>query len=104
MAERLPFEVAAKISHDDVARILRWHLDYFEEVGLASEYGEELGGEVVAPDAEPVVARGGRCRRLRGGPGARRGPRAQALQVVCVLDLQLHYLDEIGAIGPTAEG
>jgi hypothetical protein len=104
IADRLPFEVAAEISHDDVDRILRWHLDYFDEVGLASEFGEELGGEVVPSDHEPVVAQDEDAvdyvvsRALADGRGI------TALHVVCVLDLQLRYLDEIGAIGPTAEG
>jgi hypothetical protein len=104
IADRLPFEVAAEISHDDVQRILQWQLDYFDEVGLASEYGEELGGEVVPQDAEAVVASEDDsvdyvvARALADGRGL------TSLQVVCVLDLQLHYLDEIGAIGPSADG
>jgi hypothetical protein len=104
VADRLPYEVAAEISHDDVARILRWHLDYFEQVGLASEYGEELGGEVVAPDADPVVAVEDDSVDYVVGRAVEEGRGLTALQVVCVLDLQLRYLDEIGAIGPSAEG
>ena len=104
IAERLPFEVAAEISHDDVQRILQWQLDYFDEVGLASEYGEELGGDVVPLDSADVVVSEDDsvdyvvARALADGRGL------TSLQVVCVLDLQLQYLDEIGAIGPTADG
>jgi hypothetical protein len=104
IADRLPFEVAAEISHDDVDRILQWHLDYFDEVGLASEFGEELGGEVVPTDHEPVVAQDDEAVDYVVGRALADGRGLTALQVVCVLDLQLRYLDEIGAIGPTAEG
>ncbi|HEX7097155.1 MAG TPA: hypothetical protein VF183_14820 [Acidimicrobiales bacterium] len=103
IADRLPFEVAAEISHDDVRRILQWHLDYFQGVGLASEFGEELGGDAVARDVDAVVAEDEElvdyvvARALEDGRGVR------PLDVVCVLDLQLKYLDEIGAIGPRAE-
>lgn len=104
IADRLPFEVASQISHDDVRRILQWHLDYFQGVGLASEFGEELGGEVVPDEVDAVVAEDDAAvdyvvaRALEEGHGVR------ALDVVCVLDLQLAYLDEIGAIGPRADG
>jgi hypothetical protein len=104
IADRLPFEISAEISHDDVRRILQWHLEYFDEVGLASEFGEELGGDVVPVGADPVVAEADDAvdyvvdRALADGHGL------TSLQVVCVLDLQLRYLDEIGAIGPSADG
>jgi hypothetical protein len=104
IAERLPYEVAAEISHDDVNRILQWHLDYFDEVGLASEYGEELGGEVVPAGAEPVVAGDDDAVDYVVARAIDDGHGITPLHVVCVLDLQLRYLDEIGAIGPTAEG
>src|SRR5690606_14829669 len=104
IADRLPCEVAAQISHADVKRILQWHLDYFQGVGLASEYGEEVGGEVVPADAEGVVADDDAAvdyvvaRAVEAGDGVWR------LVGVCVLELQLKCLDAIGAIGPQAEG
>lgn len=102
IADRLPYEVAAQISHDDVDAILRWHLDYFDEVGLASEYGEELGGEVVPADHEPVVAEADEAVDYVVAKAMEDGRGIEPLHVVCVLDLQLQYLDEIGAIGPAA--
>jgi hypothetical protein len=104
VADRLPFEIAAEISHDDVQRILQWHLDYFDEVGLASEFGEELGGDVVPVDAQPVVAVEDEAVDYVVGRALADGRGLTPLQVVCVLDLQLKYLDEIGAIGPSADG
>ncbi len=70
IADRLPDEVTARVGYADVARILRWHLDWFAQAGLSSMHGEEIGGET-APDV--------------GG-------------VVVVLDLQVRYLEAIGAL------
>ncbi len=35
VAERLPFEVQARISHDDVHTVLSWYLDELEVKGVA---------------------------------------------------------------------
>jgi hypothetical protein len=104
IAERLPFEIAAEISHEDVRRILTWHLDYFEKVGLATEYGEELGGDAVPRDAGPVIAETDDAVDFVVGRALADGHGITALHVVCVLDLQLRFLDEIGAIGPSVPG
>ena len=104
IADRLPFEVAAQLSHADVARILRWHLEYFDDVGLSSEFGEELAGEVVPPEHDPVVAEADESIDYVVSRALAEGADLTPLQVVVVLDLQLDYLDEIGAIGPQATG
>jgi hypothetical protein len=103
IAERLPFEIAAEISHDDVDRILRWHLDYFGDVGLATEFGEELGGDAVASGDDPVVAEADESVDYVVGRALAEGRGVTALQVVCVLDLQLQYLAHIGAIERSGE-
>jgi hypothetical protein len=103
IAERLPFEVAAQLSHADVRRILRWHLEYFDEIGLASEFGEELAGEVVPAEHVPIVAEADESVDYVVARALASGTAVTALQVVVVLDLQLAYLDEIGAIGPRAD-
>ena len=96
IAERLPDEVTARISYDDVAQVLKWHLDWFQEVGVASRHGQELATEkaqivgAIATDEaaiDAVVARS----LAAGGP--------EAVDVVCVLDLQMKYLAAIGAVG-----
>jgi hypothetical protein len=102
IADRLPFEVAAALTHDDVRRVLQWHLDYFDEIGMASEFGEELGGEAVPPEREAVVAEADESVDYVVGRAMAEGTDITPLQVVVVLDLQLRYLDEIGAIGPRA--
>lgn len=100
IADRLPDESTARLSYDDVSRILHWHLDWFHDVGASSRFGEELAGDgvrregVVAPDdaaIDAVVARS----------LAADGP--DAVDVVCVLDLQYAYLRALGAVGDAAD-
>ncbi|MEQ8840707.1 MAG: hypothetical protein RIB98_06975 [Acidimicrobiales bacterium] len=100
IGDRLPDEVTARLSYDDVARVLGWHLDWFGEMGASSRYGQELAGEAVrtegaiAPEdaaIDAVVARS----------LAENGP--DAVDVVCVLDLQMKYLVAIGAVGSEAD-
>ncbi len=100
IADRLPDEVTARISYEDVTRILTWHLDWFGIVGVASEHGQELAGtgvlhegSVAIEDAavDAVVAR-----------SIEAGGEIDAVDVVCVLDLQMAYLRHIGAVGEMA--
>lgn len=100
IGDRLPDEVTARLSYDDVARVLGWHLDWFGDIGAASRYGQELAGEAVrregaiAPDdaaIDAVVARS----------LAEDGP--DPVDVVCVLDLQMKYLVAIGAVSGIAD-
>jgi hypothetical protein len=103
IAERVPFEVAAQISHDDVRQILLWQLDFFDSIGLAAEGGAELGGEVVPADHAAVVAdeQDAVDFVVERALASRRD--LTPLHVVCVLDLQMQYLREIGAVGGRAE-
>ena len=96
IAHRLPDEVTARISFDDLTLLLRWHLDWFQEVGVASLHGQELAtdqaridGAIATDEAaiDAIVARS----LAAGGP--------EAVDVVCVLDLQMKYLTAIGAVG-----
>ena len=102
IADRLPFEVAAEISHADVRRILLWQLDYFDTIGLASEGGAELGGESVPAEHELVVADDDAAVDYVVERAEASGGGLSALHVVCVLDLQMQYLQEIGAVGVEA--
>lgn len=96
VADRLPGEVAARVSFDDVRMVLQWHLDWFGEVGLATSSGADLGDAAVDAsrtaiadtDAaiDAVVARAIEA----GGP--------DPVDVVCILDSQVAYLQEIGAV------
>ena len=96
VADRLPDEVTARVSYDDVRAVLVWHLDWFDSVGLATSHGLELGdpavavGDMAVADTEAafdaVVARS----MQEAGP--------DPVDVVCILEAQLSYLTEIGAV------
>ena len=95
IADRLPDEVTARLSYEEVRQILTWHLDWFDELGVASRYGQELAGEdideagiIAAQEAavDAVVARS----LMENGP--------EPVDIVCVLDLQMKYLVAIGAV------
>lgn len=102
IAERVPFEVAAEISHEDVRQILLWQLDFFDSIGLAAGRGAELGGEAVPAGHEIVVAdeQDAVDYVVEQAQASRR--EISPLHVVCVLDLQMQYLREIGAVGVRA--
>lgn len=105
IAARLPDEVTARVSYDDVEMVVGWHLDWFTDVGVSSEHGEELAGEGVVHEGavavegvaiDAVVARAV-------AEAAAGGPDIDPVDVVCVLDLQMQYLQEIGAVSAAAD-
>ena len=103
VAERLPDELSAKLSYEDVQEILLWRLDHLRLQGSAT-YGradvtateaENLDEEVVTSDDDSVdyvLAK-----------AIESGRDIDALDVVIVLDLESQYLKAIGALGPPAE-
>ncbi len=96
VAANLPEEVASAVSYEEVRLVLSWHLDWFATVGLATGHGAELGDPAVAvgdlavadTDAaqDAIVAR----TMAEGGP--------EPVHVLCILDAQLGYLAQIGAL------
>src|SRR5688572_33419075 len=87
VAEHLPYEVSAVLSHDDVRRIIDWNLEYFRSKGVMGN------GSSPRPDARGIVVGGAEAVDyvLR---------RAQAIgspysppQVHAVLDASLGYLE-----------
>jgi len=95
VAEHLPFEVSAELSHTDVRRIIDWNLEYFRSKGVsANGSGPHVEGPVVVGGAETVAYVLGRSQAT--------GEAYTAAQVHAVLDAQMEYLYSIGAIGPEA--
>ena len=98
--ERLPFEVTAALSEDDVHQLVLWNLDWFDEQGMASEFGEEIGGEDlegdhVAPTEQSldfVVER-----------VVRSGRDIDAVHAAVVNEKFLEFLVQIGAVGAEAD-
>ena len=97
IGDHLPDETTARLSYGDVRQVLLWHLDYFDDAGLASEYGQELG--VYEEGEEPVVAEEDESVQYVVEKTVTEDSDIEALDVLLVLDLQMQYLKQIGAIG-----
>jgi hypothetical protein len=95
VAEHLPFEVSAVLSHDDVRRIIDLNLEFFRtKAASGNGHAAALEGPVVVGGAETVEYVLRRAAAL--------GESYTAPQVHAVLDAQMTYLEAIGAIGPEA--
>jgi hypothetical protein len=95
VANHLPFEVSAVLSHDDVRRIIDWNLQYFKTKGAAGNGSTaHVEGPVVVGGAETVDYVLARAQSI--------GSSYTPAQVHAVLDAQMTYLAGIGAIGPEA--
>jgi len=95
VAEHLPFEVSAVLSHDDVRKIIDLNLEYFRTKGVSGNGSSPRHeGPVIVGGAETVDWVLARAESL--------GTNFTATQVHAVLDAQLSYLEAIGAIGPEA--
>jgi hypothetical protein len=95
VADHLPFDVSAVLSHDDVRKIIDWNLEYFRTKGVSGNGSTvHSEGPVVVGGAETVDWVLARAQAL--------GTTYTAAQVHAVLDAQMTYLEAIGAIGPEA--
>ena len=95
VADNLPFEFRATLSHDDVRRIIDWNLEYFRMKGVSGNgHSAASEGPVVVGGAETVDYVLARAESL--------GASYTATQVHAVLEAQMSYLEAIGAIGPEA--
>jgi hypothetical protein len=94
VADRLPDEVTAQLSFDDVRALLVWHIEYLEERGVARRQGvnELAAGPLVAAENDAVAYVLGRAAAV--------GMELSDVWVVQVLDADGAYLEAIGAIGP----
>jgi hypothetical protein len=98
VADRLPDELTAEISYDDVRSVLLFHCDYLAAKGVASERtADDIGSAlVVVPDDEPTAWVLGKVTDA--------GLELSDDQVVQILDAELAYYEAIGAIGPQLDG
>jgi hypothetical protein len=95
VADHLPFEVSAELSHDDVRQIIDWNLEYFRSKGVSGNgHTADSEGPVVVGGAETVDYVLLRAEAV--------GSPYTPAQVHAVLDAQMSYLEAIGAIGPEA--
>lgn len=97
VADRLPDELTAQVSYDDVRAVLLFHCDYLAAKGVASERtADDIGTAlVVVPDDEPTAYVLGRVGEA--------GLTLSDDDVVAILDAELAYYEAIGTIGPQLE-
>ncbi len=89
-------DVAAVLTPDDVRQILDWHLEYFRLKGVSSNgSGPHVDGPVIVTGAETVNF------VLMRAEAA--GTPYTPEQVHAVLDAQMGYLTEIGAVGSLSD-
>jgi hypothetical protein len=97
VADRLPDEVTAVLSFDDVRSILRWHLEYLRDRGVPVRRDQSAsGGPVVVEDDEGVAWVLGKADEV--------GLEVTDTEVAIVLDIEVEYFKAIGAIGGEAPG
>jgi hypothetical protein len=95
VANHLPFDISAVLSHDDVRRILDWNLQYFRSKGVS--------GNGSTPHLDtPIVVGGAETVAYVLDQAAQAGSEYTPEQVHAVLDAQMSYLEAIGAVGPEA--
>jgi hypothetical protein len=97
VAEALPEDATAVLSYTDVARIMRLHLDFLHDRGVARSGGDLTDGP------GPVVIEPGDAVRFVLERGRRVGFEPEAHHVEEVIEAQLAYFEAIGAIAPVAE-
>jgi hypothetical protein len=86
IGDRLPLGVSAQLSHDDVRQILQWSLDHL---------AVSADDEVLVVDEETLA-----YVQVRARDG---GHTWTEHEIRSVLDVQLTYLEAIGAAGPERE-
>jgi hypothetical protein len=93
VADRLPEAVTARITYEDVRSLLRWHLEYLRDRDVPARRDLAAGGTgpAVVEDDEGVAFVLGRADAD--------GLDVTDEEVAAVLELELGYLDAIGANG-----
>jgi hypothetical protein len=97
VADRLPDDVTAQLSFDDVREILQWHIEYLADRGVAVGKGDDrlVAGPLVAAEDDALA--------YVLGKAADADIEVDDVWVVQVLDANEEYLGAIGAIGPVVE-
>ena len=93
IADRLPDDVTAQLTYDELAQLLQWHLDYLGELGVARAQGVEhvASGPLMAAEDDALAFVIGRATDA--------GLDVEDVTVVQVIEGNEKYLEAIGAIG-----
>jgi hypothetical protein len=93
VADRLPFEVSARITYDDVRALVRFHLEHIAAAGAPAERWNAGRSRLVIVDdeqgAEVLMER-----------SIEQGLDLSPDDIAAVLGAELAYFDAIGAVGP----
>jgi hypothetical protein len=93
VADRLPFEISARITYDDVRALVRFHLEHLAAAGAPSERWNAGRSRLVIVDdeegAEVLMQR-----------AIASGLDLTPDDVAAVLAAELDYFEAIGAVGP----
>jgi hypothetical protein len=97
VADRLPDDVTAQLSFDDVRAVLQWHIEYLADRGVASGLYDDraVAGPLVAAEDDALAYVLGRA--------AEAEMEVDDVWVVQILDANEEYLAAIGAIGTTID-
>jgi len=98
VADRLPDEVTAQLSFDDVREILQWHIEYLADRGVAAGLYDDraVAGPLVAAEDDALAYVLGRAADV--------DMEVDDVWVVQVLDANEAYLRAIGAIREEIDG
>ena len=97
VSEAIPFEVSAVVSHEDVEEVITWVLEWFDELGFVSDFGEEMGGEWVR--GERAVADEIGAVDFAVSRGIETESTVDSLHITVIVDAFVAYLRDIGAVG-----
>lgn len=97
VADRVPFEVSAVLSHDDVRRMLRWNLADLQAAAATAE-GVAGAAGTLPPSPLTVMGEDEAVAAVQARAEAE-GCEYTDDQVRAVLDAHLTYLQLIGAVG-----
>ena len=103
VAECLPEEAAGQLTRDEVVLITRWWLDSFNQAGLASPFGKELGDEALTEDTGRQVAELDDAVDYVVAKALALDEPLDAVSVVVAVDLLGVYLAEMGAVDQAGE-
>ena len=95
VVDQLPADAAATLTTGDVRRILEFQLEFFQRTGVRNGKDSTSSGPVVVGGIDQLAYIAERA--------AATGEAYLPEQIQAVIDTQLSYLGEIGAIGPPAE-
>jgi hypothetical protein len=102
ISERLPEDISAQVSYEDVRDILLWHLDEMQTRGVASTLETSGPAAVAGTDSAPIVVDDDWGVDAVGMRALQNGRDLNPVHIRAVLDAELEYFDAIGAVGPQA--